>query len=764
MRWKKILMKYFLKYLFAFLLVFISSIFIYNSASDVLKRSTISQFDEQNTAGIAELEGMLSRMRMLNESIQQNSAFLDVVRSDAEMLDKAIKQMKLSNDQLFSLATISGTPYVFSIMKNNDAFLSTGQISLDFNSYYRRFLTMELDGCDLSNAESVKERLFEAYQQGQHFLMLDSINYTYGDKYYSLESPILYLAGSGNYSRSNYLICFVIDRDMIIQNMLLSNAQSEGFVYIRGLRFEDNLVKYGSIPEEIESSEMSDYKSRYYHIIQNNNNKMGWDIVTGISYSLIQEEMRPTYMLLMMYLILGMSLVVGLTLIFSISNYRGFHNAAGKLSDSIEEINRRSWNDENRRILISGDYGILAKGIENLKKSSDQYQIQVQELKRLNEVILLEQIITLGIHTEEEKKIVSQYFDKEPDFFCVAVVRIICREVLNFENFTLELQRLIQKYSDVKFVNVHSGISDELYLFQLNPEREANVNEIRNLFKNIIPILTEQFDTIIHVGISSIGTELKNINRCYEQANQIVRSQYIHENENIVSAYNLHYDTISENLVNLDTLNKLYNLLVCNQRVNAQNIIEKVVYASVNKPYQYEIQKAQVFYSIRNVFYTVWLHYRQPDKINMDAVVAPFYNEIKPDEMGKIFCQAIDKICCYIEKIQKSNNRNLQQNIIDYLNKHSNEHLLTAYTVSSELGISEKYLYQFIKEHTGYTFTEYLLKIRIDHAKEYLENTDYSNEKIAELSGFTSVNTFYRNFSKIVGLTPKTYKDKCVSR
>ena len=76
------------------------------------------------------------------------------------------------------------------------------------------------------------------------------------------------------------------------------------------------------------------------------------------------------------------------------------------------------------------------------------------------------------------------------------------------------------------------------------------------------------------------------------------------------------------------------------------------------------------------------------------------------------------------------------------------------------MGISEKYLFHFLKEQTGETFANYLINIRIEHAKLYLKDSSLSNEKIAELTGFGSVNTFYRNFKAQTGISPKLYQEE----
>jgi len=118
----------------------------------------------------------------------------------------------------------------------------------------------------------------------------------------------------------------------------------------------------------------------------------------------------------------------------------------------------------------------------------------------------------------------------------------------------------------------------------------------------------------------------------------------------------------------------------------------------------------------------------------------------------------------YIDQGKKQRNEVLKGQILDYLNANYQNPDLSAYIVSQAVGISEKYLYPLFKAQTGETFSSYLLRLRIEKAQEYLEKTDYSNKEIAELTGFSSSNTFYRNFQKLVGITPKMYKEKVIKQ
>lgn len=77
--------------------------------------------------------------------------------------------------------------------------------------------------------------------------------------------------------------------------------------------------------------------------------------------------------------------------------------------------------------------------------------------------------------------------------------------------------------------------------------------------------------------------------------------------------------------------------------------------------------------------------------------------------------------------------------------------------VADKLYISSYYLMHLFKQETGMTFNEYLTKVRIDKAKEYIKTSHYKIYEICELVGYKDKTYFNYVFKKITGMTPKKY-------
>lgn len=86
---------------------------------------------------------------------------------------------------------------------------------------------------------------------------------------------------------------------------------------------------------------------------------------------------------------------------------------------------------------------------------------------------------------------------------------------------------------------------------------------------------------------------------------------------------------------------------------------------------------------------------------------------------------------------------------------------LTLKQLSKNLDINPAYLSrQFSKYFNDLSFGEYIQKMRIEKAIEYLNTSNYPLTKIAYLTGFSDQSHFTRIFKKHTGQNPSSYKKK----
>lgn len=119
----------------------------------------------------------------------------------------------------------------------------------------------------------------------------------------------------------------------------------------------------------------------------------------------------------------------------------------------------------------------------------------------------------------------------------------------------------------------------------------------------------------------------------------------------------------------------------------------------------------------------------------------------------------IDTTCTYIINLKKSSGKKVIDKIIHFIN--NNYYLnISLNDLGAKYFLNPNYLCQLFKNEIGENFTEYLTQIRIEKAKELLNNTELKSYKVAELVGYNNPRYFSEVFQKIVGVTPTNYRQK----
>ncbi|QGQ94795.1 response regulator [Paenibacillus psychroresistens] len=80
--------------------------------------------------------------------------------------------------------------------------------------------------------------------------------------------------------------------------------------------------------------------------------------------------------------------------------------------------------------------------------------------------------------------------------------------------------------------------------------------------------------------------------------------------------------------------------------------------------------------------------------------------------------------------------------------------------LSEKAALNPNYIRQLFRSQKGQSITDYLMHLRVEKAKELLKyNLELKVYEVGELVGYSDAVYFNRMFKKIVGMTPKYYKE-----
>ena len=163
--------------------------------------------------------------------------------------------------------------------------------------------------------------------------------------------------------------------------------------------------------------------------------------------------------------------------------------------------------------------------------------------------------------------------------------------------------------------------------------------------------------------------------------------------------------------------------------------------------------------------------------INCNARDIEFFEAKNPEAFQKLFssilecwkhkkvgykykCSAIFNeilALCYFENYKPKPTASKIKKSVEYLLKHYKNHDLSIKVIAEQSFVSEVYFRKLFKAEYGVSPQKYIIRLRIQYAKELISTGYYSLKEAAWLSGYTDYKYFSTEFKKQVGVSPSDY-------
>ena len=138
---------------------------------------------------------------------------------------------------------------------------------------------------------------------------------------------------------------------------------------------------------------------------------------------------------------------------------------------------------------------------------------------------------------------------------------------------------------------------------------------------------------------------------------------------------------------------------------------------------------------------------------------------VEKKESREILTAGLINVCFgkLLERIElkprlKTDNFTLQ-NILNYCSLNFSSEL-SLDDVAESLHLSKYYISYLFNNKLGIGFNNYINSLRVEAACDLLEGTDKKITDISQESGFSSIRSFNRAFTQVMGITPSDYRKK----
>jgi two-component system, response regulator YesN len=128
------------------------------------------------------------------------------------------------------------------------------------------------------------------------------------------------------------------------------------------------------------------------------------------------------------------------------------------------------------------------------------------------------------------------------------------------------------------------------------------------------------------------------------------------------------------------------------------------------------------------------------------------------DSLAYWLSEVLNWFSLQVFNLQGAKHVDLLSRTLHYINSHYTEKI-TLEEAAEHAGLSPAYFSKIFKEEMNCSFTHYINRIRVDHAKTLLRTTPCTLVEIAGLVGFEDQSYFSRVFKNIAGISPGRYRE-----
>lgn len=130
------------------------------------------------------------------------------------------------------------------------------------------------------------------------------------------------------------------------------------------------------------------------------------------------------------------------------------------------------------------------------------------------------------------------------------------------------------------------------------------------------------------------------------------------------------------------------------------------------------------------------------------------------DQIETSYRQGIEQMVeQLLELSQNRRHHVLMKEIRSFVAENFKDPNLSLTYLSDRFQVNSKYLSQLFKEEIGENFSDFLISLRMEYAKQLLIQTKENVQDISEKTGYSSSNSFNRVFKKLVGMSPSQYRE-----
>lgn len=479
-----------------------------------------------------------------------------------------------------------------------------------------------------------------------------------------------------------------------------------------------------------------------------------WLYVGILPRSVLLQKVYANLKLLIYILVCALVLGFIIAWLLSVSNYKPIKLLRTKLAGSAENSDR------------CDDLMMISSTVDTLSRSNQSLIMKLKSQQDLARIQTLQQLLNSRFSSEEEVRNALKACDA---VFPHETYAVMVFSIDDYQHFMSENEKAMQDLLRFAMLNVIEELSDKkgckgygidamdarLIAVVISYDEQFHQDV---LFEEIgcqfIAFFQQNFKCPFTAGVSQSCRSLVKISHAYEQAVNAVSRQFIQGKGRVIFWSEQDVPRLTQYWYPVDEENLLLSAIRQGNGVDA----EKTVQLMVGKLLSRQLPVQTVKFILSTLVHRIIVVLNDM-RIDADGVQA--FNQAEQDTIREWQQQLVELLwqaCRKVRSIKESHNFELKDQLLSYIQEHYNDNNLSLQLFADRFGLSAGYITRFFKNQTGIPLMNYLDQVRLQQARQLLEETNLPVYEIVMRCGYLDETNFIRKFKRQHGLTPMQYR------
>lgn len=450
------------------------------------------------------------------------------------------------------------------------------------------------------------------------------------------------------------------------------------------------------------------------------------------------------------------------TYVVFITGYSEFEYARKAVQLGVSEYLLKPFSrEELGKVLLKLKESILRRK-DNEKRHQNERKILLEEM--LNKMMRLETIDSEEME-EYKEKLTQLGCSLTGSHFIVTVIEI---DKINGKEIGKEdrklwmfgIRNIMEELSENEGKVQTSFYNYEGHLVSIwEGDRSILTREVYDFMVSLGNLAGSLLGISITIGMGSSVKEFQEIPNSYRKALVSLQYKYVWGAGKVISYEESSGQVQKADFYRLDLTEKLLIYLRKNDVQKVKETLQLVEQEMISNHYSMDYANAAIMGIL-----SICLSYIVEMKGNISEILGkdffPYQSLKQMESLAESFEWLFNIFQTTAEYFKKPRSKRAEQIIEEvetYIQEHYSDFQLTAVDISEAVFLDISYIRKIFSRYKEYTIQDYITSVRMNAAKEKLEQQNYSIAEIAEMCGYMDAGYFSKCFKKFYHVSPRQY-------